>query len=147
MPAVRMENIPWSLQQRSRILILLDITLTCQGLSQSRGIGKAPSQAPTKLQPVVIWRDVSHTDIALKNHKSTNHHFAEKRIINSSYRQSTDLSKYRVTNKHWQITNKLLRCLMLSISLRETLLMQKSLLYKHKSHPWTPIPNNSYGPS
>ncbi len=40
--------------------------LTCQGLSQSRGIGKAPTQAPTTVQATVICRQVSHTDIALE---------------------------------------------------------------------------------
>lgn len=46
--------------------MLSDSVLTCQGLSQSSGMGKAPSQAPTKLQPVVIWSEVSQTDIALQ---------------------------------------------------------------------------------
>lgn len=41
------------------------VGLTCQGLSQSRGIGKAPNQAPTNVQATVICRQVSHTDIAL----------------------------------------------------------------------------------
>lgn len=40
--------------------------LTCHGLSQSRGIGKAPTQAPTNVQATVICRQVSHTDIALE---------------------------------------------------------------------------------
>ena len=39
---------------------------TCHGLSQSRGIGKAPTQAPTTVQATVICRQVSHTDMALE---------------------------------------------------------------------------------
>lgn len=44
--------------------------LTCHGLSQSRGRGKAPTQAPTTVQVTVIWRQVSHTDIALEMERS-----------------------------------------------------------------------------
>lgn len=40
--------------------------ITCQGLSQSRGMGNAPTQAPTSVQATVICRQVSHTDIALE---------------------------------------------------------------------------------
>ena len=47
--------------------------LTCHGLSQSRGIGKAPSQAPIKEQATVICREVSHTDIALDTERVRGH--------------------------------------------------------------------------
>lgn len=49
---------------------------TCHGLSQSRGMGKAPTQAPTTVQATVICRHVSHTDMALQRHigHSTNTH-------------------------------------------------------------------------
>lgn len=39
--------------------------LTCQGRSQSRGIGNAPNQAPSILHTEVICRLLSHMDIAL----------------------------------------------------------------------------------
>lgn len=36
----------------------------CHGLSQSRGIGKAPSHVPMKLEIVVIWRLFSQIDVS-----------------------------------------------------------------------------------
>jgi hypothetical protein len=36
---------------------------TCHGLSQSSGIGNAPSHAPTKLEMVVIWKLFSQIDV------------------------------------------------------------------------------------
>lgn len=51
---------------KENTLIRFISVLTCQGLSQSRGIGKAPTQAPTTVQATVICRQVSQTDIALE---------------------------------------------------------------------------------
>lgn len=45
--------------------LIIQCVLTCHGLSQSRGMGKAPTQAPTTVQATVICRHVSHTDMAL----------------------------------------------------------------------------------
>jgi len=39
--------------------------LTCQGRSQSRGIGNAPNQAPSILHMVVICRLLSQMEVAL----------------------------------------------------------------------------------
>ena len=37
--------------------------MTCHGLPQSSGIGKAPSHVPIKLEIVVIWRLFSQMDV------------------------------------------------------------------------------------
>lgn len=54
-----------SLTLSSFVFLTAVCVLTCHGLSQSRGIGKAPTQAPITVQATVICRQVSHTDIAL----------------------------------------------------------------------------------
>lgn len=48
-----------------------DDVFTCQGLFQSKGIGKAPIHAPNTVKATVIWRQVSQTDIALRSKAKT----------------------------------------------------------------------------
>lgn len=49
------------------------LTPTCHGFSQSSGIGKAPSQLPTRLEIVVIWRLFSQIEVTPFLLKTLNH--------------------------------------------------------------------------
>lgn len=86
-------------------ILLKSLKPTCHGLSQSSGIGNAPSHAPVKLEIVVIWRLFSQIDVTPFLLKTLSHAL---RFGPNKQRQGTVVKVDKTTaNKNVSSTNSI----------------------------------------